>query len=131
MTDPDLIGLFVGPLERLGLPYMITGGVASVVYGDPRFTRDVDLVVDLRPDGVTPFMETFGGEAFYVPPEETLLEEVGRGEGGHFNVRIRPIGCHQHLSRNVGSSTTASASPFLNWRSHFSEMNLWVGDSRR
>lgn len=27
---------------------MITGGVASVIYGDPRFTRDIDLVLELR-----------------------------------------------------------------------------------
>ncbi len=48
MTEPDLVGLFVAPLEGLGLRYMITGGVASVIYGDPRFTRDIDLVVELR-----------------------------------------------------------------------------------
>jgi hypothetical protein len=29
VTDPDLVGLFVAPLERLGLDYMITGGVAG------------------------------------------------------------------------------------------------------
>ncbi|MGH7480620.1 MAG: hypothetical protein ACRELV_00565 [Longimicrobiales bacterium] len=48
MSDPDLIGLFVEPIERLELSYMITGGVASVIYGDPRFTRDVDIVLELR-----------------------------------------------------------------------------------
>ncbi len=26
---------------------MVTGGVASVIYGDPRFTRDVDIVMEL------------------------------------------------------------------------------------
>lgn len=48
MTEPDLVGLFVAPLETLGVNYMITGGVASVIYGDPRFTRDIDLVLELR-----------------------------------------------------------------------------------
>ncbi len=65
---------------------MITGGVASVVYGDPRFTRDVDLVVELDPGSVPSFIDAFAGGAFFVPPEGALLEEVGRGEGGHFNV---------------------------------------------
>ena len=51
MTDPDLVGLFVAPLEALGLQYMITGGVAAVIYGDPRFTRDIDLILELpKPD---------------------------------------------------------------------------------
>jgi hypothetical protein len=86
VTDPDLVGLFIGPLERLGVGYMITGGVASVVYGDPRFTRDIDVVLELHPDGVTRFLEAFAGEAFYVPPDEALLEEVNRNEGGHFKV---------------------------------------------
>jgi hypothetical protein len=48
VTEPDLVGLFVAPLESLGLDYMITGGVASVIYGDPRFTRDIDLVLELQ-----------------------------------------------------------------------------------
>lgn len=54
MTDPDLVGLFVTPLEALGLQYMVTGGVASVIYGDPRFTRDIDLVLDLRKSAAGP-----------------------------------------------------------------------------
>lgn len=29
MSAPDLIRLFVQPLERLGVRYMITGGVAA------------------------------------------------------------------------------------------------------
>lgn len=31
VSNPDLIGLFIGPLEELGIPYMITGGVAAVI----------------------------------------------------------------------------------------------------
>jgi hypothetical protein len=27
---------------------MITGGVASVIYGDPRFTQDIDLALELQ-----------------------------------------------------------------------------------
>jgi len=65
---------------------MVTGGVASVVYGDPRFTRDVDLVVELDLDSLEGFSGAFAGGDFYVPPQEALVEEVGRSEGGHFNV---------------------------------------------
>jgi hypothetical protein len=48
MTDPSLISLFVRPLNQLRIPYLITGAVASVIYGEPRFTRDIDLVVGLQ-----------------------------------------------------------------------------------
>jgi hypothetical protein len=86
VTDPDLIELFVEPLEALGVTYMITGGVASVIYGDPRFTRDVDVVMGLPPDGIAALLSAFEAAAYYVPPAEALEEEVSRPEGGHFNV---------------------------------------------
>jgi len=86
VTEPDLVGLFVAPLERASVTYMVTGGVASVVYGDPRFTRDVDLVVEMDSDFVAVIREAFTGGDFYVPPEDALFEELRRSEGGHFNV---------------------------------------------
>lgn len=86
MSDPDLIGLFLTPLERLGLSYMVTGGVASVVYGDPRFTRDVDVVLELGPGDLGGLISAFPPGDFYVPPREALADEVAREEGGHFNL---------------------------------------------
>jgi hypothetical protein len=86
VTDPDLISLFVEPLEGPGLSYMITGGVASVIYGDPRFTRDWDVVMALPDDAIPALESAFDPAAFYVPPSETLQRETGRPEGGHFNV---------------------------------------------
>lgn len=86
MTEPDLIALFIAPLERVGVSYMITGGVASVIYGDPRFTRDVDVVMELGQAAVTRLAGAFDHEDFYVPPLEVLAEEAGRSRGGHFNL---------------------------------------------
>ena len=34
-------------LEALGLRFHFTGGVAASYYGDPRFTQDLDLVIQL------------------------------------------------------------------------------------
>ena len=84
MAVPDLVGVFVRPLEALGIPYMVTGGVAAVVYGDPRFTRDIDIVLWLAPEDAERFSDAFDPEAFYVPPLDTLRAEAGRH--GHFNV---------------------------------------------
>lgn len=86
MTAPDLIGLFIAPLETEEIPYLITGGVASVIYGDPRFTRDIDLVLDLSPSAATRLASVFAGDAYYLPPMEVLLEEIARVPGGHFNI---------------------------------------------
>ena len=32
-------------LDRLGIPYLITGGIAATVHGRPRFTQDIDFVI--------------------------------------------------------------------------------------
>jgi hypothetical protein len=86
MTDAGLVSLFVRPLNLLRFPYMVTGGVASVVYGEPRLTRDIDLVIALRPRDASRFAAAWSGESFYVPPVEVIEEESGRAERGHFNV---------------------------------------------
>jgi hypothetical protein len=86
VSEPDLVGLFVAPLQRLGLNYMVTGGVAAVAYGDPRFTRDVDIVLALARGEVGSFAEAFSEPDFYLPPREVLTEEMNRRTGGHFNV---------------------------------------------
>jgi len=86
MTDPSLIALFVRPLNQLRIPYLVTGGVASVVYGEPRLTRDIDLVIDLRPRDARRFAAAWSAEEFYVPPVEVIEEESGRPARGHFNV---------------------------------------------
>lgn len=86
MTDPDLIGLFILPLEASRMKYMVTGGVASVIYGDPRFTRDIDIVLSLTGSDADRFSSLFSEDDFYVPPLETLRMEAGRERYGHFNV---------------------------------------------
>jgi len=86
MTDASLISLFVRPLNQLRVPYMVTGGVAAVVYGEPRLTRDIDLVIELRPRDAARFAKAWSAADFYVPPLEVIQEECGRPAHGHFNV---------------------------------------------
>ena len=47
MQQAELFLLFTGPLEETGIVYMVGGSVASMVYGEPRLTNDIDIVVDL------------------------------------------------------------------------------------
>ena len=50
METPDVRKLLVGIaciLDKLGVPYLITGGMAVVMWGRPRFTADIDIVVEL------------------------------------------------------------------------------------
>jgi hypothetical protein len=48
MPEPDLFLLFVRPLNRAGIRYVISGSVAAIFYGEPRLTHDVDFVVFLK-----------------------------------------------------------------------------------
>jgi hypothetical protein len=45
---PSLVQLFIVPLNAARMDYMVTGGLAAVVYGHPRLTLDVDLVIRLE-----------------------------------------------------------------------------------
>jgi hypothetical protein len=65
---------------------MITGGLAAIIYGDPRLTNDVDLVLQLTPADAERLAAAFPAERYYVPPIETIREEAGRATHGHFNL---------------------------------------------
>ena len=82
----DWLLQFVEPLERAGVPYAIVGSVASSVYGEPRATNDVDLLIQLSRAEAATLADAFPSEAFYVPPREVIEVELGRAHGGHVNV---------------------------------------------
>jgi len=49
MEQEELLQKIGRILEKLKIPYFITGGIAVAVWGRPRFTADIDLVVQLVP----------------------------------------------------------------------------------
>lgn len=86
MAAPGWIELFVDRLEALGLPYMVTGSVASMIYGEPRLTLDVDIVLDLDPERCAELLAAFPETEFYRPPIEVVRLECARESRGHFNL---------------------------------------------
>jgi hypothetical protein len=85
MPEPDLIELFVRPLNDLGVRYLVSGSVAAMLYGEPRVTHDIDLVVFLRHTDITRLPTAFPPPEFYVPPPEVIGAELSR-ERGSFNI---------------------------------------------
>jgi len=65
---------------------MITGSVASIIYGDPRLMHDIDIVLDLDPSRVHNFVAAFPAEEYYVAPIEIIKDELLRTERGHFKL---------------------------------------------
>ena len=86
VPEPDLIELFVRPLNDLGLRYVISGSVAAMLYGEPRLTHDIDFVVALRAEHIPQLPRVFPAPEFYVPPGEAIAMEAARELRGHFNV---------------------------------------------
>jgi len=52
--------------DRLGLVYLVVGSTASITYGEPRFTNDVDIVIDLPAETIDAFCAAFPSGEFYV-----------------------------------------------------------------
>lgn len=71
--------LVITLLENSKMEYMIVGSVAGSIYGEPRLTRDLDLVVALSPGDVQKFPVMFDSKDFYVPPQEIISQEATRG----------------------------------------------------
>lgn len=86
MGLPEPFSFFLDPLEAAGLPYCITGSVAAGIYGEVRTTMDIDLVLLLRFEEINRFRAAFPIEHYYVPPTETLINELHRGQRGCLNL---------------------------------------------
>jgi len=87
VPDPEhFLAPVLGPLNAGGIRYMVTGGAAAIIYGEPRLTLDVDLVLALPRRAVGDLLNAFPVRDYYVPPAEVLEEEAGRETRGHFNL---------------------------------------------
>lgn len=83
MTQAELLRYLVDTLDRLRIHYMIVGSHASIYYGEPRFTQDVDIVVELTPSVLPGLLERFPASEFYVS-EDAAREALARR--GQFNI---------------------------------------------
>lgn len=77
MPEPELSLLFLRPLNRIGGRYI--GSVASILYGEPRLTNDVDFVIFLRDADIAQLQEVFPAPEFYLPPKESIAARLGSG----------------------------------------------------
>ncbi len=66
MEPLDLLRLIVTTIERLGLPYFVTGSMVTVYFGEPRFTNDIDIVLALPAERAGDFCRAFPMPAFYL-----------------------------------------------------------------
>ena len=64
MPGPNLVDIFVSRIEGLGIPYVVRGAVASIIYGEPRLTNDVDIIVKMKAEDIDRFIQAFPAADF-------------------------------------------------------------------
>jgi hypothetical protein len=78
----DVLLKVVETLEKVGIPYLVGGSLASSLYGIARSTQDVDLLALIRPDQAANLASELQGE-FYADPKAILKAVTLKGS---FNV---------------------------------------------
>lgn len=84
MEIEDLLTKIADICGKLEIPYIITGGMAVSVWGRPRFTADIDIVVELMPKNTGPLArELLKIDKDVYVSEEAMHEALTRK--GEFN----------------------------------------------
>ena len=69
MEQDEILRFAVDALERVRIPYMLVGSLASGVYGEPRLTQDIDIVIAPTTAQLEELCDTFPASDFYVSRE--------------------------------------------------------------
>ena len=79
----ELLGFICSALEERRINYMLSGSMALNVYSIPRYTRNIDIVIELSADNFPDFSKIFAERDCYFH-QESANDEVRRQ--GMFNV---------------------------------------------
>ncbi len=75
MPEANLFLLF-SRLNTLGVAYMVSGSVAVIIYGEPRLTHDVDLIVVLGREHIARLPEVFPPADQYHSPSPEAIQSA-------------------------------------------------------
>ena len=62
----EFLKFVVESLDAAGIPHMLAGSMASTFHGEPRMTRDIDLVIDPTPESMERFVSGLDRSRYYV-----------------------------------------------------------------
>ncbi len=83
MSFLDVTKRVSAALDRAGIPYMLTGSFASVFYGSPRSTQDIDLVIAATSAQLQTFVENLPSNKYYADLDAAL---EAHKRGSLFNI---------------------------------------------
>jgi hypothetical protein len=93
----ELLELLARRLDELYIPYFVTGSGATITFGEPRYTNDIDIVADLDQSHVDRLCESFPAPDFYV--SRAAVDEAIR-QRRMFNIIHIPSGLKIPTPRN-------------------------------
>ena len=65
MLQPELLKSVIDALKLTNIDYMVTGSIASSIYGPPRLTYDIDIIIAIVPDDVDSLLSAFPTPRYY------------------------------------------------------------------
>ena len=126
MLSPNLLEVFIRPLEQNKIIYFVTGSIASTFYGEPRLTHDIDIVLHLNQEDVRRFPLLFPMEHFYCPPEEVIQIESKRRPFGHFNLIYHATGFKADIYSDAGDPLHKWAFEHRKQVEFTKDLTLWI-----
>ncbi|MBU1902376.1 MAG: hypothetical protein KJ573_02160 [Proteobacteria bacterium] len=79
----ELLEKIVKVFEHLQIPYLVTGSVASMAYGEPRLTNDIDVVAGIENRHIRNLIKAFPPDEFYI--SEDMIRDAIRYQN-QFNI---------------------------------------------
>ena len=70
--------------ESINIDYYVNRGVASSIHGEPRSTRDLDLVIEVKPNQIDLLVKTLEASGYYCPAG--AVEDLHCGLGNMLNI---------------------------------------------
>ena len=83
MNIEGFLQRLVAVLDQVGVPYMLSGSLASAFYGIPRSTQDIDIVVQMDLSRLRSLLRALPEDQYYVS-EPAAMDALRRQ--GQFNI---------------------------------------------
>lgn len=93
----DFIKLVLAALEAADVPYMIGGAVAAWAWGEPRATRDLDVVVHVPIEAVNQLSEELAARDMLVPVDIILYHLLD----DRADIPLEPIHMHSGYKADI------------------------------
>lgn len=71
----ELLKHLINVFEKFDIEYFVAGSIASIFYGEPRFTNDIDVVADINENHISKLLKSFPEEEFYLS-EEAIRDAI-------------------------------------------------------